>query len=276
MNQITKKINRIIVHIVTSFNNLVTENIFFPTGLQITTSNEVHLGIQQSRINGDLPDMWNNDLDDRKLGDQIEDADYSRQYKDRYLRDDDEDMNDSLLNKERNTFFSENEQPFSFEPYPENIPNLEEIPSIPINAYTNKPSENTIPYGFSIQPDLKNEVVKIVIPSKYKKVIIVQDQKENSISLVRLRNRVPFTPLEKKCILDLYQKYRCIHDISKRAIAEMIYRDIYCDDYSSDPTVNTIRKNLKDSKELKSRTVTSVLNLIYNVRRKFPLKNNEK
>ena len=270
MNQITKKINRIIVHIVTSFYNLVTENVFYPTGLQITTSNEVHIGIQQSTINDDLPDIWSYDMDDRKLGDQIEDANYSRQYKDRFLRDDDDDENESLLTRERNTFFSDKAQPFSFEPMQANIPDLEAIPSIPVDTYTNKPSENLIPSGFSIQPDLKNEVVKIVIPSKFKKVIIVQDQKENSVSLVRLRNRVPFTTLEKKCILDLYKKYRCIHDISKQAIARMIYRDIYCDDYSSDPMVNTIRKNLKESNELKSRTVKSVLNLIYNVRRKFP------
>ena len=84
------------------------------------SSQNVKARLNMNNLLEDLEDLSQEGENYNWLGNAFNDNDSDNDFNTLYGNDDidndsdDEDMNDSLLNKERNTFFSENEQPFSF------------------------------------------------------------------------------------------------------------------------------------------------------------------
>lgn len=151
-----------------------------------------------------------------------------------------------------------------------NVMSLQAISSIPLAEYVegrnstiDQPKESDL--GFVIRQHPFNPAeATIYVPAHYKKVVIVHENRVEDVTLKNKRDRVPFTELEKGCILSLYDRYKSLRDLTKKAIAEMIFRDVYVNP-TRDETIIKIRESIKEKKgKKKERDVQSVLCLLYN------------
>ena len=125
----------------------------------------------------------------------------------------------------------------------------------------------TTPYSFmngiSVDSRTTNTHLYVKIPSIYDKITVIRDGEERNINFIK-RKRIVFVKHEKECIISLYQKYLLTKGINKRAIARMIYHDIYENPVNS--TYKLIVQQLKKKGEY--RTLDSLENFIYQLYRK--------
>lgn len=205
-------------------------------------------------------------IDNRmRLSETFSNPETSRQYKNNYYNDGWR----SLVNSDE-LYPPVNTSDLSLTNNEPNDISLQQIPSIPFTEfvngekeYHNTPSESESNLGFVIQQDPNNpDSATIYVPVKYKKLVIIHENRVEDVSLKSKRDRKPFTTLEKEYILGLYDKYRSLKDLTKKAIAEMIFRDVYINP-SRDENIIKIRKSIKGKM---TRDVQSVLYLLYNNR----------
>lgn len=224
-----------------------------------TTSNDIHIGMLKDIPYNNYDDYQDRpfygDMNERSV-DYIADEEKARQYKQFYINEEHEEEKEGYL-KDNND--SEDNS-------------LQAVPSIPFSEYVGKPSSNKnqefMLNDFKIIIDTQSDQAKIILPSYLKKVTLLHDRREIPVSLGRARIRHPFTPIEKNYIISLYHQYKQNNkDVSKKAIATMIFNDMYASKSTNDPTLKQIRASLHSKQGKKVRDKKSILNLIYNCNR---------
>ena len=125
--------------------------------------------------------------------------------------------------------------------------------------------------SFSDIPQPSSEdVYHVYVNDNINKVVIHRGEKSYTFELkdapTRKEERIPYSQLERKCVDELYYRYKNMGGMNKNAIAKLIYHDIYFDEKTNRPEYLQVRRELKVKGKV--RTIGSLMTHIYSLSRK--------
>ena len=142
----------------------------------------------------------------------------------------------------------------------------EQIPNVFIEGWDVLEDDEQIPNAVVI-PNPDPQQVVIQVQADVRELIVYIGGEEHRFKLPNPGGRNYFSPLEKKCIEELYFQYICMGGLNVKAIARLIHSDIYENAFPRRPEYIRIRQELQ--REGRTREVKSIEWHLYHLRRKL-------